>query len=178
MRRAGEGGFPIPISDASHNSPESSPTIPSPETSNTRGSRVRRTPTWMANYIVNGEDTDADLNHSKLAALVPNPSNYEEGAKILEWPQPMDSKINSIEKNGTWIITELLEGAKSIGVKWDETTGEERKSETTVVRPIGSRRRAGEYAFVGKDKQRNHGVVQGQAAVRAVAARRGGGDKA
>ena len=30
----------------------------------------------------------------------------------------MDSKINSIEKNQTWKLIDLLAGAKTIGVKW------------------------------------------------------------
>lgn len=30
----------------------------------------------------------------------------------------MDSEIRSIEKNNTWMLTDLPKGAKTIGVKW------------------------------------------------------------
>ena len=30
----------------------------------------------------------------------------------------MDSEIRSIKKNGTWFLTDLSKGAKSLGVKW------------------------------------------------------------
>jgi hypothetical protein len=38
--------------------------------------------------------------------------------KDEKWREAMDLEMGSIEKNGTWFLTELPKGAKRIGVKW------------------------------------------------------------
>jgi hypothetical protein len=45
------------------------------------------------------------------------PTSYTEAARFPTWIDAMKSKIDSIERNGTWRLTELLEGKKEIGVK-------------------------------------------------------------
>lgn len=43
--------------------------------------------------------------------------NYGQATKERNWKQVMQKEINSIEKNDTWTLTELLEGLKFIGLK-------------------------------------------------------------
>ena len=47
-----------------------------------------------------------------------DPVIYDEEVKADKWREAMDSEMESIEKNGTWSLTELPRGAKSIGLKW------------------------------------------------------------
>ena len=47
-----------------------------------------------------------------------DPIIYEEAVKADKWREAMDSEMESIKKNGTWSLTELPRGAKSIGLKW------------------------------------------------------------
>jgi len=46
------------------------------------------------------------------------PTNYTEAARVLAWIDAMILEIDSIERNGTWRLTELPEDKKEIGVKW------------------------------------------------------------
>ena len=43
---------------------------------------------------------------------------YKEATSDKQWIQAMNEEIQSIEKNNTWKITNLLIGKKPIGVKW------------------------------------------------------------
>lgn len=47
-----------------------------------------------------------------------DPTQFEEAIKHDRWRNAMDSEINSIVKNDTWILTELPSNCKMIGVKW------------------------------------------------------------
>lgn len=47
-----------------------------------------------------------------------DPTTYEEAEKCLKWRKAMDEEMKSIEKNQTWSLLTLPEGAKCIGVKW------------------------------------------------------------
>ena len=47
-----------------------------------------------------------------------DPNSYEEAAVIPVWKKAMESEIQAIEKNSTWVLTELPKGARAIGVKW------------------------------------------------------------
>lgn len=47
-----------------------------------------------------------------------DPVNFEEAEKNLKWRDAMTEEINSIEKNQTWELCTLPNGAKCIGVKW------------------------------------------------------------
>ncbi|KAL8094205.1 hypothetical protein AgCh_035908 [Apium graveolens] len=46
------------------------------------------------------------------------PANYKEASKDKCWKRAMEAEIESIEKNGTWKLTELPAGQKMIGLKW------------------------------------------------------------
>ena len=46
------------------------------------------------------------------------PTSFKEVAKEPHWVQAMNQDIDSIEKNKTWDLVDLLRHKKSIGVKW------------------------------------------------------------
>jgi len=47
-----------------------------------------------------------------------DPIIFSKAAKEEKWNEAMNSKIQSIERNNTWELTELPIGAKTIDVKW------------------------------------------------------------
>lgn len=47
-----------------------------------------------------------------------DPMYFEEAVKSNKWREVLDMEMKAIEKNGTWELTNLLEGVKKIGVKW------------------------------------------------------------
>lgn len=49
---------------------------------------------------------------------IEEPSNYSDAEKELAWREAMKTEIDSIEKNNTWILTELPHRHKAIGLKW------------------------------------------------------------
>jgi hypothetical protein len=46
------------------------------------------------------------------------PTSFIEVSKETHWVQSMNQEIDSIEKNKTWDLVDLLRHKKSIGVKW------------------------------------------------------------
>ena len=46
-----------------------------------------------------------------------DPISFEEAVKSAKWRAAMDTEIKSIEKNDTWLLTDLPAGAKKIDVK-------------------------------------------------------------
>ncbi|CAH9125411.1 unnamed protein product [Cuscuta epithymum] len=49
---------------------------------------------------------------------IDEPRNYEEAVGNQNWEEAMAQEINSIEKNGTWELTDILKNQKAIRVKW------------------------------------------------------------
>nr|DAD39485.1 TPA_asm: hypothetical protein HUJ06_013808 [Nelumbo nucifera] len=80
--------------------------------------RVRRPPVWMRDYET-GEGLSEEEDETNLALFASaDPLYFEEAVKSAKWRTAMDSEIKSIEKNDTWVLTDLPAGAKKIGVKW------------------------------------------------------------
>ncbi|KAL4376396.1 hypothetical protein GQ457_02G039420 [Hibiscus cannabinus] len=46
------------------------------------------------------------------------PTSFNDAAKVPEWIDAMKSEISAIEKNGTWLLTNLPSGKHAIGVNW------------------------------------------------------------
>lgn len=46
------------------------------------------------------------------------PPDYRDALKEKSWKRAMNAEIDSIERNGTWTLTELPSNQKVIGVKW------------------------------------------------------------
>lgn len=47
-----------------------------------------------------------------------DPTTFTEVVKCSKWRKAVDVELEAIEKNETWELTTLPEGAKKIGVKW------------------------------------------------------------
>jgi hypothetical protein len=61
------------------------------------------------------EEVDQISNFSLMAS---DSVSFNEAAKEDVWIKAMDEEIDSIERNNTWDLVDLLEGKKSIGFKW------------------------------------------------------------
>ncbi|KAL8170462.1 hypothetical protein V2J09_022266 [Rumex salicifolius] len=75
-------------------------------------SRVRRASKWMSDYV-SGDEND----HLLLLIKGEDSVQFDVVVQHEKWRQAMDLEISSIEKNKTWFLTDLPEGAKSISVK-------------------------------------------------------------
>lgn len=64
------------------------------------------------------ETEEMEQEDGLMLAGVEEPVSYKQAAKEQEWKLAMDRESESIEKNGTWKLTELPKGQKVIGVKW------------------------------------------------------------
>lgn len=53
-----------------------------------------------------------------LFAGAEEPTRYEQAATEHNWRQAMKAEIEAVEKNNTWVLTELPPGQKTIGLKW------------------------------------------------------------
>ena len=112
--------------DQSENSP-SLTQVNTEATSSTIG-RLRRPPVWHDDYTSGEElsDAEAEANMATVGSenpvftfmVISDPTTFQEAAKHLRWKEAMDAEISSIEKNQTWSLVTLPDGAKAIGVKW------------------------------------------------------------
>lgn len=107
--------------------PDQTENPPSPTQAATVGtiattSRVRRPPVWADDYT-SGEDLSDIGDEANMAMMVAfmvisDPTNFNEAIRHSQWKEAMDAEIRAIEKNHTWSLVSLPEGAKAIGVKW------------------------------------------------------------
>ena len=54
-------------------------------------------------------------------ALPPEPATIQEalsGPHATEWKQAMDKEYTTLQDRGTWVLEQLPEGRRPIGVKW------------------------------------------------------------
>ena len=82
--------------------------------------RCRRPPLWMEDYET-GEglsegSTEANLTMSATGES--DPTHFDAAVQIAKWRKAMDEEMEAINKNGTWELMELPDGAKKVGVKW------------------------------------------------------------
>ena len=85
-------------------------------------SRTRRPPAWQADYISERDLSDDEANMASTGSVafmvIADPTTFQEAVEHLRWKEAMDAEITSIEKNQTWSLVTLPDGAKEIGVKW------------------------------------------------------------
>lgn len=68
-------------------------------------------------YIYN--DTEEVITEEELYLMgVEEPRNFSEASKSRDWNKAMTAELDSIERNNTWILTELPPDQKVIGLKW------------------------------------------------------------
>jgi hypothetical protein len=78
-----------------------------------------RPPGWLDIYDTRNEyESEEELHNLVMLGSIEDPVEYEEAAKYGIWKIAMDDEIKAIERNNTWALTTLPNGAKSIGVKW------------------------------------------------------------
>lgn len=64
------------------------------------------------------ETDEIELDEEFLMLNVEEPASYREAANSKEWKKAMANEVESIEKNKTWVLTDLPEGYKAIDFKW------------------------------------------------------------
>ena len=80
--------------------------------------RNRRPPVWMGDYET-GEGLSEEDNEAQLSLFADaDPIYFEKAVKSEKWRRAIDVEIEAIRKNGTWELTKLPKGGKTIGVKW------------------------------------------------------------
>lgn len=80
--------------------------------------RVRRPPSYLADYETGEGLSDEDNLNAMMMLTEDDPLSFEEARKSNKWRDAMKAEIESIEKNKTWELTILPNGIKPIGVKW------------------------------------------------------------
>jgi hypothetical protein len=102
--------------DSDHNSQVSEDTIT--YSSDELTPRVTKRPSYLDDYVTGEELDDDDLQNLAMFSTNDDPITYDEAAKSDVWKRAMDQEIESIEKNNTWELVTLPEGARKVGVKW------------------------------------------------------------
>lgn len=59
-----------------------------------------------------------EIEEELLLIGVDEPVTYQEAVKEKAWRSAMKEEINAIERNDTWVLTDLPEGQKPIDLKW------------------------------------------------------------
>ncbi|GAU23238.1 hypothetical protein TSUD_172660 [Trifolium subterraneum] len=82
--------------------------------------RTRKPPFWHSDYDTTiAEDELVDEDSMNFMTFGPcaseDPSSFEEAVKSSTWRSAMNKEIEAIEKNKTWQLTDLPQGAKVIG---------------------------------------------------------------
>ena len=92
--------------------------LSSQRTSQPQG-RIHRKPMWMADHVTGeGLFEDDEVQNMILYTEAGDPNSFEEAVMSPKWKEAMECEIQAIEKNRTWKLVNLPEGAKAIGVKW------------------------------------------------------------
>ena len=79
-----------------------------------RSQRVGRTPSYLDDYVLIAEIESERL----LMVINEEPWDFDEARKMKVWIEACKDEIFSIEKNKTWVLTDLPAGMKPIGLKW------------------------------------------------------------
>lgn len=79
-----------------------------------RSQRQTSVPKYLDEYVLHAEEEGDYL----LMCINNEPRSYMEARESTEWTSASSDEIASIEQNETWILVELPQGAKAIGVKW------------------------------------------------------------
>ncbi|MCI27594.1 copia-type polyprotein, partial [Trifolium medium] len=83
------------------------------------GTRARRPPGWLNDFDTSAEGDDEEQYWAMaMFTQCQDPVSFEEAKKNSNWKDAMNAEMKAIEKNETWELTELPDGAKKIGVKW------------------------------------------------------------
>lgn len=67
---------------------------------------------------VYNDTEEVELSDELLFLGIEEPENFEQATKEPVWKKAMQSEMNAIEKNKTWILTDLPPERKAISLKW------------------------------------------------------------
>ncbi|GKU98369.1 hypothetical protein SLEP1_g11381 [Rubroshorea leprosula] len=93
---------------------------PQAQTESTRPQRQRRPPVCLQDYEVTLDDEvddDGELVHFAFFADS-EPVTFEEAIQDSRWVNAMNEEIEAIERNNTWVLTDIPQAHKAIDVKW------------------------------------------------------------
>lgn len=76
--------------------------------------RPRRAPAYLNDYVSGQGFSDGEFDVNFAFFTNADPINFEEAIQSSEWKEAMNCEMKSIEKNGTWVLTDLPAGAKKI----------------------------------------------------------------
>ncbi|KAI3520152.1 hypothetical protein L1887_09385 [Cichorium endivia] len=96
-----------------------------------RSSRDRRVPTRYDDFVIEGKhkfgiektvgyvrlDSDSVCFAASLNKSI-EPNSFSEAVKDPNWIRAMNEEMEALNRNGTWIVTDLPKGRKPIGCKW------------------------------------------------------------
>lgn len=96
-------------------------------------------PLWFRNLNdIYAQEEDIELIEELLLLSIDEPVVYEQAAKSRIWKDAMKAELDAIEKNQTWVLTDLPKGHKAIDLKWvfkakKDTNGEFVKHKARLV---------------------------------------------
>ena len=69
-------------------------------------------------YVAYGKLTPMYRAFVSSLDLIQIPTDIYEALKDPKWNITVNEEINALEKNGTWVLTELPQGKRTVGCKW------------------------------------------------------------
>lgn len=89
-----------------------------------RSTRARRTPAWFNDYDIDASSPSqtyfTSSHMSFIAQLSKNkePCNYNDAKQNMNWVNAMHLELSALERNNTWMLTDLPPNTKPVGCKW------------------------------------------------------------
>ncbi|KAG7546288.1 Zinc finger CCHC-type [Arabidopsis suecica] len=82
-----------------------------------RSGRQSNKPGYLNDYVLMAEVEYEEVQRV-LLSINEEPWDFKEAKELKVWRDACDEEISSINKNKTWSLVDLLNGAKPIGLKW------------------------------------------------------------
>uniref|UniRef100_A0A803NAW9 Uncharacterized protein n=1 Tax=Chenopodium quinoa TaxID=63459 RepID=A0A803NAW9_CHEQI len=93
--------------------------------------RPSKEPYWMKDYVQPSKRSDKQISNLAFQAVQPefhyfmtnlvkseDPVLFKSAVTDQNWVSAMNKELDQCEQNGTWEVTMLLEGKRTIGCKW------------------------------------------------------------
>lgn len=112
--------------------------------------RSRGSPRYLQDYVRGDalSNEEKELQYVALYVSQEDLYTYEESTEENKWRDAIDAEMESIEKNDTWRLGELLVGIKKIRIKWVYKTKINEKGEVDKFK----------VRLVAKGYSQKHGV--------------------
>lgn len=90
-----------------------------------RSTRVSKPPVWLDQFVANSAQKICNTTASAITpkfqcflstlTQTSNPIYFKEDVKLPQWVQAMNSELDALEMNKTWVVTTLPPGKIAIG---------------------------------------------------------------